>query len=332
MVNILSIAEKVSGIFENLRIDESKCAKLKSGLSSCNRCIQSCPAEAIKITEKLEINSNCLQCGVCASKCPTGAIDWQDSAGNSLFERITQLSKKQETIYVQCSKQSINSSVLSLQVPCLGMLSTELWMLMLTFETKFVLVHKMEDCHKCSFSNGKDCFSNELNIAEKALGKKLLILKSALVEEKCAEQHSEIDYSKRQWFDGVFGFIRKTPKKAIYSWTEDAIDPSEKKKLDQISLMSPRKKVATYLIKSFPEIESKLSFKTPTFNERCEFCNACSLLCPNQAITQIEQNGKTEIQVDPILCSECNLCQDICYFNACQLQGARETDPASSEL
>ncbi len=49
-------------------VDKEKC-------TACNRCIEVCPVDAIKIMdEKAVINDECIECGACVNECPNEAI------------------------------------------------------------------------------------------------------------------------------------------------------------------------------------------------------------------------------------------------------------------
>jgi ferredoxin len=56
------------------KVDESKC-------TGCESCVETCPAEAITITDnsKAKINPDlCAECGACVDTCPVEAISQDD--------------------------------------------------------------------------------------------------------------------------------------------------------------------------------------------------------------------------------------------------------------
>ena len=71
----------LTGDFEKpqyFQYDSSICAHGRSGITACTRCLDTCPAHAIRsLGECIEVNPNlCQGAGSCATACPTGAITY----------------------------------------------------------------------------------------------------------------------------------------------------------------------------------------------------------------------------------------------------------------
>ncbi|MBN2599286.1 MAG: 4Fe-4S binding protein [Candidatus Thermoplasmatota archaeon] len=51
-----------------VKVDKEKC-------TGCGACVAVCPVEAIKVTEKAEVNEDtCIDCGACVDECPVQAL------------------------------------------------------------------------------------------------------------------------------------------------------------------------------------------------------------------------------------------------------------------
>ncbi len=76
-----------------IRYNAEICAHSRSRQTGCTRCLDVCPASAIKPDgDHVEIDPFlCGGCGACASVCPTGAATYQLPAGDSLFHRLRTL-------------------------------------------------------------------------------------------------------------------------------------------------------------------------------------------------------------------------------------------------
>lgn len=311
MVNIFKLAEKISSSFESLHIDSTKCSKVRSHMSNCSKCLDICPSESIHIDEDSISIDPCINCGLCTMKCPTGALSMKNPSIDSLLSKIKYYSKQTEYVYIHCAEHRPTcKNVTMIQVPCLGSIHKELWMLLLKSSTTFEVFLPKDGCEACKVAGGMDIFMHEFEDAKEIIQQEMNFIDS---EDQIKRNQIIIDTNKREWLNSMFSFAKQAPVKAIDNWTSDVTDEAETEQLKRDALISPKRKLLGTFIKKYPTEAKKITIKYPVINENCELCKACSLLCPNQALTQTDNN---RVVVDPLMCSECYLCQDICYFEA----------------
>ncbi len=103
----------------NLKVDSQQCAKLRHRKSTCKRCIDQCPEQAITIQTTIQVNPDrCTGCGICASVCPTGALEASNPNNAELLSRIEQR-KNSATIAFACSRAIKSADERVVQVNCL---------------------------------------------------------------------------------------------------------------------------------------------------------------------------------------------------------------------
>ena len=93
LLNALNQLAELVGTFEKPRYfdyDASICAHGRSGQQACNRCVDSCPTNAItSLVESVSVDPFlCQGGGVCATVCPTGAIRYVYPDTASMLDRI----------------------------------------------------------------------------------------------------------------------------------------------------------------------------------------------------------------------------------------------------
>lgn len=73
--------------------DPNKCAHGRSGKAGCTRCLDACPTEAItSLIDKIKVDPyRCQGGGICATVCPSGAIQYSYPKPLNLLQRVRQM-------------------------------------------------------------------------------------------------------------------------------------------------------------------------------------------------------------------------------------------------
>lgn len=85
--------------------------------------------------------------------------------------------------------------------------------------------------------------------------------------------------------------------------------------------MNKRRLFVEQLQKNENMVERK-DIRLPAISPDCNFCGACVILCPTNALVKENENGRTRITLEPAKCIDCQLCEDICYFQSVKLETA----------
>ncbi|MEJ2212933.1 MAG: 4Fe-4S binding protein, partial [Gammaproteobacteria bacterium] len=95
---VLIEVESLVGTFEKPRFfnyDPGLCAHARNGHTACTQCLDACPAEAISsLAERVSVDPYlCQGGGICATVCPSGAMQYSYPAAGDLLSKVKTLLK-----------------------------------------------------------------------------------------------------------------------------------------------------------------------------------------------------------------------------------------------
>lgn len=302
MLKIERIVDAVTSRMGPIFINEQRCSKVRSPLSKCSKCIDSCSTDGINI-ENSEINfkDNCIQCGICASACPNGAISIQEPTELNLYNHIKQSGKINSKVALTCRKNNNISNDIFI-VPCLGSLTLEfiLGVDILPFETN--MVFSQDICEKCVVENGIKLYLDNMEKARK-IEKTLNLLGNSIkhvetmpkIKKNKISNDMAIDDERREFLFSAFKSARKLPNSII----KYILGSNEEEKKPRKVVQNPTVSKYPILIKIFSEEKNKelgdieiVDYSKPYLEGVCNFCKACVLLCPMGALKYREEGKR----------------------------------------
>lgn len=92
----LDSLKELTGVFDKpvfFRYDPDRCAHARNGVVACTRCIDACPAQAIRsLAERVEVDPYlCQGGGICATVCPSAAMSYAYPGSGDLGRRLRRL-------------------------------------------------------------------------------------------------------------------------------------------------------------------------------------------------------------------------------------------------
>ncbi len=137
-----------------INYDASICAHGRSGKIACTRCIDGCPAEAItSLVETVKVDPNlCQGGGLCATVCPSGAMQYSYPGSRDMQERIYTLLKHygeaggSDPIVLFYSEDDVDpaefrgTNLLPVVVEELASIGLEVWLATLAFGARRLLL------------------------------------------------------------------------------------------------------------------------------------------------------------------------------------------------
>ncbi len=299
----------------NLQIDLGNCVKVSAKASSCTKCEDICPLNAISYHDNIpQVNDACIDCGGCIGVCPSEAISLKDfNTLDFIFNHI----ESSENL-ISCKKN----------IPCLAALSVEnmISLALLTDETILDLGH----CANCNIAvplaSEIEKNINETNLfLERIESKKRLIAENVAYEEptKEEEEPNRRDFLKNFSLTGVVK-SKVEFEKAIEEEQLPGVSLKDSANIREKTIPNKRKLLFMALKrvdkpKAYQTfIHDDISFTSQKhINDSCDNCSLCYRICPTGALQSNKR--QTKIDFDSLMCIKCALCHDVCEVNAITL-------------
>ncbi len=340
-MDIEKIANFIADKMSPVAVNSQQCARIRSPLSKCSNCLDICPQQRIKFSGKtLSLADNCIECGLCASVCPTGALSLQEPSIMMILNKIEQAHNDDGVVNLTCKRKAIADDN-CIKIPCLAALMPEILLVMRLYDFPIYLIYTEEECGTCPVKGGIDLFNSRMVQVDEMIGKFALDANELIQvispkrgkPKQQAKKHPETDMDRRALFTSLVDGFRKMPGLVIESYMGAQNNQSQ-------ATIAP-KRVTDYIAIDRIEILKKYVYEKmedpgqgldllqqPHLVDTCYFCKACTILCPTGALEYNEEDK--EIVLDSGRCSGCNLCADLCFHKSLKLMPVSLENVATS--
>lgn len=305
------------------------CKRVLYKKSTCSRCVNICPQDAISLNPGPTIKDGCTDCGLCQAVCPTEVFQNELSSDRNLLSKaeaiyknhMVQYSGDRKLLFFHChraEKQDRNSLFLY----CLGRITTNIILgaALLGFD-KIVLTKG--NCSQCHYHRGEKLINNAITTSQIFLESKRITRFAIEIEEK--EKSKKAVLSRRDFFS-MFSNKIKNSTASIVHRTETTIreklnntigSNGKKRPSPQIKLLKMILRQNNFEKKMAINYKPELPFgKIKVDEKECSACGACISLCPTGAITKNMANELLSLYINASLCNNCTLCKEACPKNA----------------
>lgn len=297
------------GASDDLRVDPSRCLRMRFSESGCRRCVDVCPKEAIAFEEVLSVDATrCTRCLLCTSACPSGALE----QGGDFYSCVTELSRVPAPV-LGCNRTRDKANA---TVTCLGGLAEEhLMALSHTLSGKVTL--NLTACGDCPNSRIVIHLLQRLHdLAEAELFDSSCRI--ILVESPADLLFNAKTVGRRSFFKAFRNSIFKS---AAVILSSSAVGRAQHRTEYSTKHLPVRRAILSDLRRSFSlEIEQRIrqhfDFKV-MFNGSCTHCHGCVAICPTGAL-QPDQPGQSPA-LNEASCTGCRLCEEFCMDRALKL-------------
>ena len=305
-----------------LTLDVAKCVHTSNKFAICDKCVEVCPVETIKIDEGVIsfTPSECVGCGGCDAVCPTSAYDLDD------FKPINYIFK-----FLENDEEVLSCKA---ELPCIAALSVEELLSVALISPK-QLKADIAACAEC------DIAKKNLPIIEDRI-EEVNFLLEAMQQEKSIElveldvepEVGEKELSRRELLSKE-GLKKAVSIKQQFENEVEASDESRKfnevsgkdiAKIKEKNLPDKRSLLLMAMKRAkVPEVFHTLDIEDISFISQkdldettCTNCQMCYRICPTGALSS-DGRGSV-INFNPLSCVQCHSCHDVCEPNSLTLR------------
>ena len=323
-----------------VKVRQNRCVVVRNRNANCTRCTDACTSGAISIkrNEILIAPERCIGCGVCATVCPTCALEAEQPNDTELLYSCLIAAKQAEgEVVIVCERLLDAASGLFdpdkvVQVNCLGRVDESL-LLALACSGVSGIILVQADCTECECHVGLQTaklVADTTNILLETWDNSLRInIIDQLPDTLLLEDGIGYDPSRRSFFTKIAGKAKTVVSETLDSAVKDTLGMQQvvekriRKVMDDGTLphfIPDRRKRLLDRLAQLGEprnevIVTRLWGRVIIDLESCNACAMCAIFCPTAAISKLLEGDTDKIialEHYPCDCVKCHCCEDIC--------------------
>ncbi|MEA3278275.1 MAG: 4Fe-4S binding protein [Pseudomonadota bacterium] len=308
--------------------DEPLCLNLRGRMEHCDRCAQACHSGALGLSaDALEVDhEKCTGCGGCVPACPAGAFRL---TGFSPGRFLKALGVRVE-VHLHCTESKDSGG--GVVIPCFKVLDERLLAAARGAGVEVMYLHGLDRCRGCRQGGALRQVARSRLRVKRWLG-------DSAPELRPATGGTDVPVVPRQREDQPHlsrrSFLRFAGARAVTSAVQWLVPVEEDEAVpdlpffqgdpEEIRRPHPYQALLAQQIDQVPWEEGRpLPWRLRTLAEHCTACLSCGRRCPTGALEAGEDASYRGISFEPVLCTDCGLCETLCPADAVQTRLARD--------
>lgn len=306
---------------------ESRCTRSRHAHSTCTRCAEACPADALQAREGGPglVVARCIACGVCTAACPQDALLMRESLTAAPLKGCRRF------VCRQAGGEDTREGgevVPSQTVPCLLALGDEVLLMSALFHGKDPVTLVSACCSECLGEEIGGRIESKLSVVEKKAADLGITLHCKRIQPR--PRHDE---SRRLFWSRLIGGTQAGPLQGSDQPVREALKRIQQEPAKRVP-DSRRMSVAVLRVargRNPACADRLLGGLLPAVDaDKCCTCTLCTAVCPTGALTLSYENRTATLRLDGAACSGCGLCADLCVQKAVHLEPVTVDEALSS--
>lgn len=316
LIQLALAAERFSQSQPPISVQPMQCIRSRDKLAECDRCVQACPAGAIRFEDEIQLNTDaCIRCGLCLHLCPTSAFTGTDSVQRLVY-CATQI-VDHESLEIACTQHpepaagDPRTDAVITTAGCLAALGASAYLSLAACGVKQIEV-RLDACPECPLAQLQpqiEATIHEANALLQAVGRKRTVSAAHAVPKPKRRPV----YSVKNPPVSRRGFLQAF-KQAGRDFLPTLEGASERQRtVDAVRQLDPA---------DADQPVPGDGFASFTVSDACTACTLCARICPTEALEFFGNETEFQLTFSPAACVNCGLCTRFCVPDALEMRGA----------